>query len=76
MKKIIVISVFIALIALALVGFSSCGTNDGDGGNVITLNVYNWGEYMPLDSDEDGFAVNEEFEKWYEEKYGQKIKVN
>ena len=76
MKKIIVISVFIALIALALIGFSSCGAKDGDSGNVITLNVYNWGEYMPLDADEDGYAVNEEFEKWYEEKYGQKIKVN
>ena len=76
MKKILVFSIFVALLVLAVVGLGSCNSGDGDSGNVITLNVYNWGEYMPLDSDEDGFAVNDEFEKWYAEKYGQKIKVN
>lgn len=77
MKKILVIAIFVALIALAAIGLTSCNSADGDhGGNVITLNVYNWGEYMPLDADEDGYAVNKEFEKWYEENYGQKIKVN
>ena len=77
MKKILVIAIFVALIALAAIGLTSCNNADSDqSGNVITLNVYNWGEYMPLDADEDGYAVNKEFEKWYEEKYGQKIKVN
>lgn len=76
MKKILVFSIFVALLVLTVIGLGSCNSGDGDSGSVITLNVYNWGEYMPLDSDEDGFAVNDEFEKWYEEKYGQKIKVN
>ena len=76
MKKILVFSIFVALLVLTVVGLGSCNSNDGEGGNVITLNVYNWGEYMPIDADEDGYAVNDEFEKWYEEKYGQKIKVN
>ena len=76
MKKILVFSIFVALLVLTVVGLGSCNSNDGEGGSVITLNVYNWGEYMPLDADEDGYAVNDEFEKWYEEKYGQKIKVN
>ena len=76
MKKILVFSIFVSLLVLTVIGLGSCNSGDGDSGNVITLNVYNWGEYMPLDSEEDGYAVNDEFEKWYEEKYGQKIKVN
>ena len=77
MKKIFILSICIALLVLSIVCLSSCNQGDGDqSGNAITLNVYNWGEYMPLDADEDGYAVNKEFEKWYEEKYGQKIKVN
>ena len=76
MKKILVFSIFVALLVLTVIGLGSCNASNGEGSSVITLNVYNWGEYMPLDADEDGYAVNEEFEKWYEEKYGQKIKVN
>ena len=50
---------------------------------VVTVNVYNWGEYISDGSeDEDGVAsvdVNKEFERYYSkvltEKYGKKVKV-
>lgn len=58
---------------------SSCSKEGEDGETVssdtIVLNVYNWGEYMPLNED-DGYALNDEFEKWYLLTYGQKVKVN
>ncbi|MBR5306814.1 MAG: extracellular solute-binding protein [Oscillospiraceae bacterium] len=39
------------------------------------LNVYNWGEYIS-DGSEGSFDTIKEFEKWYEETYGEKIVVN
>ena len=42
---------------------------------VLTLNVYNWGEYIS-DGSEGTFDTVSEFEKWYEETYGQKVRVN
>ena len=48
-------------------------------GETVTLNVYNWGEYIS-DGSEDSFDVNREFEKYFNEnlaqKYGYKIKIN
>ena len=41
----------------------------------LTLNVYNWGEYIS-DGSEDSYDTISEFEKWYEEKYGQAVRVN
>jgi len=41
----------------------------------LTLNVYNWGEYIS-DGSDDSLDVIEAFEDWYEETYGQKVKVN
>ena len=76
MKKIILLALTFLFLIICVVGLVSCDKETEDNGDVITLNVYNWGEYMPLDEDEDGYATNREFEKWYEEKYGQKIKVN
>ncbi len=48
-------------------------------GETVTLNVYNWGEYIS-DGSEDSFDVNAEFEKYFNEnlseKYGGiKIKI-
>ena len=40
-----------------------------------TLNVYNWGEYIS-DGSEDSYDTIREFENWYKETYGQKVKVN
>ena len=76
MKKITLFALCLIMLFGSLVSLSSCENEEGNNGDVITLNVYNWGEYMPLDEEEDGYATNREFEMWYEEKYGQKIKVN
>ena len=70
MKKIICITLAITAVLSLGVLFSSCGNDD-----TITLNVYNWGEYMPLGED-GGYDANKAFEEWYFETYGQKIKVN
>ena len=39
------------------------------------LNVYNWGEYIS-DGSEGSMDVIKEFERWYREEYGERIKVN
>ena len=39
------------------------------------LYVYNWGEYMSLESGEDEVHLNHEFEDWYLETYGERIEV-
>ncbi len=41
----------------------------------VTLNIYNWGEYLSYD-DEDCYDVLIEFEKYYEETYKQSITIN
>ncbi|MBR2621871.1 MAG: spermidine/putrescine ABC transporter substrate-binding protein [Clostridia bacterium] len=46
-----------------------------DGKDTITLNVYNWGEYIS-DGSEGTLDVNAAFEEYYYETYGQKVKVN
>ena len=66
MKKIgIVLAALLLLLSL-----TACGGKD-----TLTLNVYNWGEYIS-DGSEDSFDTIREFEAWYEETYGQKVKVN
>ena len=66
MKK--TLAVLMAAIVLSLC-FAGCG------GETLTLNVYNWGEYIS-DGSEDTFDTIAEFENWYFETYGQKVKVN
>ena len=68
MKKIVALLISVALICALLTG---CG----GGGKPKTLNVYNWGEYIS-DGSEDSFNTVKEFEKWYQETYGEKVKVN
>lgn len=41
----------------------------------LTLNVYNWGEYIS-DGSEDTFDTVREFQSWYEETYGRPVQVN
>lgn len=41
----------------------------------LVLNVYNWGEYIS-DGSDDSFDTVREFEQWYQDTYGQKVKVN
>lgn len=47
----------------------------GGGGKVTTLYVYNWGEYIS-DGTEGTEDVNEQFERWYYDTYGERVKVN
>ena len=68
MKKILVLT----LCALALIALlSGCGSSGG----TLTLNVYNWGEYIS-DGREGSMDARREFERWYEETYGTKVKLN
>ncbi len=67
MKKIFSLLFLSLFLCLAL---SGCGN-----GETITLNVYNWGEYIS-DGSEDTLDVNKEFEQYYYDTYGVKLKVN
>ena len=62
----------LCLVAIMLAGLclAGCGGKKG-----LTLNVYNWGEYIS-DGSEGSFDTVREFEKWYQETYGQKVTVN
>ena len=62
----------LCLIAMMLLSLclSGCGGKKG-----LTLNVYNWGEYIS-DGSEGSFDTVREFEKWYQETYNQKVTVN
>lgn len=74
MKKTKVFSLILAILLLAafvVPALSSCGKDSG----TLTLNVYNWGEYIS-DGSEESFNTNAEFEKWYFENYGKRVKVN
>lgn len=63
------------IFALALVlAFALCLAGCG-GSDALTLNVYNWGEYIS-DGSEGTFDTIREFENWYKETYGQKVTVN
>ena len=65
----------VAAMLLCTLILTGCGGGGSDSGKTLTLNVYNWGEYIS-DGSEDSFNTVREFEKWYEETYKQKVKVN
>ena len=77
MKRITALAVAAMLLCtLILTGCGGGGSSTGGSGSkTLTLNVYNWGEYIS-DGSEDSFNTVREFEKWYEETYKQKVKVN
>ena len=70
MKKMISRILLLLCIVLLSVAFTACDSDE-----TITLNVYNWGEYIS-DGSEGSLNVNKEFEKYYFETYGIKLKVN
>ena len=74
MKKTVTLILIAALAAALLAG---CGGGSGKpaASGTLTLNVYNWGEYIS-DGSEDSYDTIAEFEKWYQEEYGQKVRVN
>lgn len=57
--------------ALAMLLLCSCGSES----DKLTLNVYNWGEYIS-DGSEGTVNVNEEFEKYCLEELGKEVTVN
>ena len=69
MKKILSV-LLVGAMLLALLSLAGCGSK-----NSLTLNVYNWGEYIS-DGSEGSLDTIKAFEQWYEAEYGQKLKVN
>ncbi len=65
----------ILAICLVLIILSSLCLTGCSGEETLTLNVYNWGEYIS-DGSEGSFDTVREFENWYEQTYGTKVKVN
>ncbi len=64
--------IFVLLLSLLLPSaLSSCSFGEP----VTKLYVYNWGEYMSLETGDDGVHVNHEFEAWYEAMTGEKVEV-
>ncbi len=71
------------LISVLLLVLSSCGkennTENAFSGDTVTINVYNWGEYISdgsLDSLDSNAAFEEYFNENLSQKYGHYIKVN
>ena len=70
-KRLFSLSIAVLMLISLMGCFSSCAGKD----EVITLYVYNWGEYIS-DGSEGTLDVNREFEKYCEETLGKKVKVN
>ncbi len=77
MKRLALLSLLF-IFSLALV-FTSCEKKEDEIKTVVTLNVYNWGEYIS-DGFEGTIDSNAEFEKYFNENLaaekGYKIKIN
>ena len=69
MKKLLPI-ILICTMLLSMSLLCGCGSSE-----TLTLNVYNWGEYIS-DGSDGSLDTIKAFEAWYRENYGQKIKVN
>ena len=59
------------LLCLTILPLSGCETQT----DKLTLNVYNWGEYIS-DGSEDSLDVNEEFEAYCRDELGMDVFVN
>lgn len=76
-KKSIFATFFAAVLLFSLF---SCGDSEGGegsdfNGKTVTLNVYNWGEYIS-DGFEDSLDTNAAFEEYFFEKFGYRVEVN
>ena len=80
-KKSILAIIFAAVLVFSLFSCSDGSEDGGDNynGKVVTLNVYNWGEYIS-DGFEGALDSNAAFEEYFNttlaEKYGFRIEVN
>ena len=77
MKKSIRLLTLLLLLLATFALLVSCGDDEEvvDDTKTVTLNVYNWGEYIS-DGFQGAMDTNAEFEKYYYEKFGVKVKVN
>lgn len=60
---------------LILIGFVLCLCGCSKSEEALTLNVYNWGEYIS-DGSEGTLNVNEEFENYCRDELGMEVRVN
>lgn len=65
-------ALFLAIIVI-FTAFSMVGCDNQEQSDVIELNVYNWEDYIAQDDDAD---LIKDFEEYYFETYGKKVKVN
>lgn len=76
MKKIITMLLSALLLCLLVTALVSCG---GDSMETVTLNVYNWGQYIS-DGSEGSYDTNSAFEEYWNEnlaeQYGYRISIN
>lgn len=77
MKKSIRLLTLLLFLLATFALLVSCGDDEEvvDDTKTVTLNVYNWGEYIS-DGFQGAMDTNAEFEKYYYEKFGVKVKVN
>ena len=64
---------FLVFVLTLCMMLASCGESES-GGKKITLNVYNWGEYIS-DGALDSYDTIAEFEDYYYEKFGTRVEV-
>ena len=75
MKSIVCKILIFSLILASLLILASCGNEDSGSAASVTLNVYNWGEYIS-DGSLGSYDSNAAFEEYYYEKYGVRVEVN
>lgn len=77
MRKLL--TLFVLLVFAVIPALASCEKDDEEIKDTVTLNVYNWGEYIS-DGFEGSYDTNYEFEKYFNTvlapKYGYKVEVN
>lgn len=71
-KRILTLTLALLILLPAILSLASCAASGG--GDVKTLYVYNWGEYIS-DGSEGTLDSNHAFELWYEYTYGEKVNV-
>ncbi len=74
MKKFLSISLVAVLFAV-VIGYCFLGSGGSQADGVRVLRVYNWEEYISEDDEDETLDVIAQFEKYYEETYGEKVAV-